>query len=307
MRQTHPQAHLAVIALATAAAGALRRRASRADAGAGRRRSPWRSASPPTRAAPRRRRCACAPSWRAPGTIRSPPGSRLIGARAVEIAAVDAALRAAAGARRTATASTPATGPAYCSGNQTVFVGTDAAYRLMAKFGPQGEAGITFLIGHEIGHHIQNIHGRFHYLAQALTADAVAAASSWCAASSWRPTAMPACGYRPATRGARRAPSAPICRACWPTSATTPLSVARPTRTRSRRRARHVGAAHALVHARDAERQPRRLRYLRRGAALRWRQFPQLQRQDAIEASIAARLEMDLSFSAPTRYSALPR
>jgi predicted metalloprotease len=52
-------------------------------------------------------------------------------------------------------------GPAYCSGNRTVFVGTGAATRLMAKFGPQGEAGITFLIGHEFGHHIQNIHGRF--------------------------------------------------------------------------------------------------------------------------------------------------
>jgi predicted metalloprotease len=62
-------------------------------------------------------------------------------------------------------------GPTYCSGNQTIFVGTDEAYRLMAQLGPQGEAGITFLIGHEMGHHIQNIHGRFHYLAQMLTAD----------------------------------------------------------------------------------------------------------------------------------------
>jgi len=52
-------------------------------------------------------------------------------------------------------------GPAYCSGNNTVFVGTGAAHRLMARFGAQGEAGITFLIGHEMGHHIQNIQGRF--------------------------------------------------------------------------------------------------------------------------------------------------
>src|SRR5690606_28743412 len=43
-------------------------------------------------------------------------------------------------------------GPVYCSGNRTVFVGTTAASRLMDKFGPQGEAGITFLIGHEVGH-----------------------------------------------------------------------------------------------------------------------------------------------------------
>jgi predicted metalloprotease len=55
-------------------------------------------------------------------------------------------------------------GPAYCSGNATVFVGVDAANHLMARFGPAGEAGITFLIGHEIGHHIQNIFGRFALL-----------------------------------------------------------------------------------------------------------------------------------------------
>jgi predicted metalloprotease len=55
-------------------------------------------------------------------------------------------------------------GPVYCSGNRTVFVGTHEADRLMARFGPRGEAGITFLIGHEMGHHIQNIYGRFHLL-----------------------------------------------------------------------------------------------------------------------------------------------
>ncbi len=59
-------------------------------------------------------------------------------------------------------------GPAYCSGNQTIFVGTAAANRLMARFGPEGEAGITFLIGHEMGHHIQNINGRFGLLNSAL-------------------------------------------------------------------------------------------------------------------------------------------
>ena len=52
-------------------------------------------------------------------------------------------------------------GPAYCGGNATVFVGVDAANHLLSRFGPDGEAGITFLIGHEIGHHIQNIFGRF--------------------------------------------------------------------------------------------------------------------------------------------------
>lgn len=61
-------------------------------------------------------------------------------------------------------------GPAYCSGNHTVFVGTAAANRLMSKFGPHAEAGITFLIGHEIGHHIQNLHGRFYALSRAIYA-----------------------------------------------------------------------------------------------------------------------------------------
>jgi hypothetical protein len=62
-------------------------------------------------------------------------------------------------------------GPVYCSGNQTVFVGTTAANRLMSRFGRQAEAGITYLIGHEIGHHIQNLTGRFHALSQALFAE----------------------------------------------------------------------------------------------------------------------------------------
>ncbi len=61
-------------------------------------------------------------------------------------------------------------GPAYCSGNQTVFVGTTFAGRLMSQFGRQAEAGITFLIGHEIGPHIQNLNGRFHARSQAIYA-----------------------------------------------------------------------------------------------------------------------------------------
>jgi predicted metalloprotease len=59
-------------------------------------------------------------------------------------------------------------GPAYCSGNHTVFVGTREANRLMTRFGARGEAGVTFLIGHEMGHHIQNIFGRFQTLNYAI-------------------------------------------------------------------------------------------------------------------------------------------
>jgi predicted metalloprotease len=93
--------------------------------------------------------------------------SRLMQGRAVEVAAVSVQF-----VSRLAPANCyglySGDGPAYCSGNQTVFVGTAAADRLMAKFGPQAEAGITFLIGHEIGHHIQNLNGRFYALSQAI-------------------------------------------------------------------------------------------------------------------------------------------
>ncbi|MES0384783.1 MAG: neutral zinc metallopeptidase [Hyphomicrobium sp.] len=59
-------------------------------------------------------------------------------------------------------------GPVYCSGNLTVFIGTEATDRLMVKLGMHGGAGITFLVGHEIGHHIQNLHGRFRFLKSVL-------------------------------------------------------------------------------------------------------------------------------------------
>jgi uncharacterized protein len=93
--------------------------------------------------------------------------SRLMQGRATEVAAVNVQF-----VSRLAPANCyglySGDGPAYCSGNRTVFVGVAAADRLMAKFGPQAEAGITFLIGHEIGHHIQNLNGRFQALSQAI-------------------------------------------------------------------------------------------------------------------------------------------
>jgi hypothetical protein len=88
---------------------------------------------------------------------------RLIGPRASEIEAVNVRFVARLGPSD-CYGLYAGEGPVYCSGNQTVFVGTDAANRLMATFGPRGEAGISFLIGHEMGHHVQNIYGRFHLL-----------------------------------------------------------------------------------------------------------------------------------------------
>lgn len=55
-------------------------------------------------------------------------------------------------------------GPVYCSGNNTVFVGIAEMRRLSGKFLPLSDVGLSVLIGHEIGHHIQRIHGRFSIL-----------------------------------------------------------------------------------------------------------------------------------------------
>jgi predicted metalloprotease len=93
--------------------------------------------------------------------------SRLMGARAVEVAAVNVRFVSRL-APNNCYGLYAGDGPAYCSGNQTVFIGTSAANRLMTKFGRQAEAGITFLIGHEIGHHIQNLNGRFYELSSAI-------------------------------------------------------------------------------------------------------------------------------------------
>src|SRR5690606_15503403 len=55
-------------------------------------------------------------------------------------------------------------GPVYCSGNNTVCVGIAEMQRLTGKLQPLGDVGLSVLIGHEIGHHIQRIHGRFGIL-----------------------------------------------------------------------------------------------------------------------------------------------
>ncbi len=95
--------------------------------------------------------------------------SRLMEGRAVEVAAVTVRFVSRLAPNNCYGLYT-GDGPAYCSGNRTVFVGTAMANQLMTKFGPQAEAGIAFLIGHEIGHHIQNLNGRFHMLSQAIYA-----------------------------------------------------------------------------------------------------------------------------------------
>lgn len=95
--------------------------------------------------------------------------TRLMRGRAVEVAAVSVQFVSRLGPGN-CFGLYAGDGPAYCSGNRTVLVGTDAANRLMNRFGRQAEAGITFLIGHEVGHHIQNLNGSFHRLGLVIAA-----------------------------------------------------------------------------------------------------------------------------------------
>ena len=55
-------------------------------------------------------------------------------------------------------------GPVYCSGNTTVFVSVASMDDLAQKIPAVGDAGLAFLVAHELGHHIQKLTGRFRVL-----------------------------------------------------------------------------------------------------------------------------------------------
>jgi uncharacterized protein len=57
-------------------------------------------------------------------------------------------------------------GPVYCSGNTTVFVSVASMQDLDKRVPGVGDAGLAFLVAHELGHHVQNISGRFRVLNQ---------------------------------------------------------------------------------------------------------------------------------------------
>lgn len=56
------------------------------------------------------------------------------------------------------------TGPVYCSGNATVFVSVASMSDLHDRLPAVGDAGLAFLVAHELGHHVQNKLGRFRIL-----------------------------------------------------------------------------------------------------------------------------------------------
>lgn len=64
------------------------------------------------------------------------------------------------------------TGPVYCSGNTTIFVSIASMTDLEKRIPGVGNAGLAFLVAHELGHHIQKMMGRFRILNQLLRNDA---------------------------------------------------------------------------------------------------------------------------------------
>ncbi|HPG89827.1 MAG TPA: neutral zinc metallopeptidase [Hyphomicrobium sp.] len=55
-------------------------------------------------------------------------------------------------------------GPVYCSGNATIFVSVASMNDLDKRFPGVGNAGLAFLVAHEIGHHVQSMMGRFRVI-----------------------------------------------------------------------------------------------------------------------------------------------
>ena len=166
-----------------------------------------------------------------------------------------------------------ASGPFYCPtrdpSQSRIYLDTSFFRELERRFGAPGDFAAAYVIGHEVGHHVQHLLGRLELGQQQRQNLSKRKAMRCRFASSCRPTAMRASGRiahtpRPPPGGRRRRGDA--------------------SRSRNRRRhhtaalagpgragelhARHVRAAHALVHDRAALGQPGFVRYLRQPADL---------------------------------------